>query len=83
MSGTQEFVIERKLIVDEVGDDVTNGPSTRHRLRAAGPTEAIQVFAQSMDCMILGTVKPRGPGAAAIMECAQRVYRLIAVPVPR
>ena len=77
-----EYVIERKLIVDEMGDDVTNGPSTRHRIRALGPGEAIHAFAESVRGVILGTVKPRGHGAAAIMEESQRVYRLIAVPVP-
>jgi len=77
-----EYVIERKLIVDEQGDDVTAGPSTRHRIRAVGPGEAIHAFADSTGGVILGTVKPRGLGAAALMEVRLRVYRLTAVPVP-
>jgi hypothetical protein len=77
-----EYVIERKLIVDEKGDDVTGGQSTRHRIRAVGPGEAIHALAESVRGVILGTVKPRGHGAAAIMELDRKVYRLIAVPVP-
>lgn len=77
-----DFVIERKLIVDEAGDDVVGGHSTRHRIHAANPIEALASFAQSMGAAILGSIKPRGRGAAAIIEVELRVYRLIVVPVP-
>ena len=77
-----DFIIERKLIVDENGDDVIGGHSTRHRVRAATPTEALAAFATAVHGDILGSIKPRGPGAAAIIEAEQKVYRLIVVPVP-
>ena len=78
----QDFVIERKLIVDEAGDDVVGGHSTRHRVDAINPIEALAAFAESTGAAILGSIKPRGPGAAAIIEIEQKVYRLIVVPVP-
>ena len=82
MAAGAEFIIERKLIVDEHGDDVEHAKSTHHRIRATGPGEAIHAFADSTGGVILGTVKPRGRGAAAIMEADERTYRLIAIPVP-
>lgn len=80
--GALDFIIERKLIVDENGDDVVGGHSTRHRVRASNPVEALASFATCVKGEILGSIKPRGPGAAAIIEVDQKVYRLIVVPVP-
>lgn len=80
--GALDYIIERKLIVDEKGDDVIGGHSTRHRVRANDPIEAIAAFAQTVHGVILGSIKPRGPGAAAIIEAEEKVYRLIVVPVP-
>ena len=82
MKGSLDFIIEQKLIVDEKGDDVVGGHSTRHRVRANNPIEAIAAFAQSVHGEILGSIKPRGHGAAAIIESDLKVYRLIVVPVP-
>lgn len=75
-----DFIIERKLIVDENGDDVIGAHSTRHRVRASDTIEALAAFATSVNGEILGSIKPRGPGAAAIIEADQKVYRLIVVP---
>jgi hypothetical protein len=82
MKGALDFIIERKLIVDEHGDDVTGAHSTRHRVRATNTIEALAAFATSVNGEILGSIKPRGPGAAAIIEADHKVYRLIVVPVP-
>ena len=60
-----DFIIERKLIVDENGDDVIGAHSTRHRVRAKNTIEAFAAFATAVNGEILGSIKPRGPGAAA------------------
>lgn len=76
MAPDRQFVVERKLIIDESGTDVPAGHSTWHRVEALGPAEAVAVFAAETNAQILGAVTHRADTATAIVEIAQRAYRL-------